>query len=141
MTAVAEQTCPAVDFQAKLIEIAGQLNDAIAEFMIAEVTQTANSPGQVENTAADIVYKYLGKGLKEFSTDAKGKIVPGDHWLSSEALAYAAEEGKTAVIKLDEHTTVIKRTARVGEDRSGYVPLAEKTAAEFGYKTIKALQG
>ena len=126
------------DFIKKIVEHAEDINKTLVEFLQTEQVTGANTLDTAKITAYDIIYKYMLVAYKNDNREASKALPDKCFWQASDLTVFEKAEAKVAVLKLEDYKYQISRTGRVGEDRTGYIPLAEKTAAELGFTTPKA---
>lgn len=125
------------DFIVKVAAHTAEINKTLEEFLSTEQVHGGNNLSSAKVTAYDILYKYLWAPYREDNREALSDLAVGSDWQASDLTVFEKTESTTAVIKLGDYSSKVARTGRVGEDRKGYIPLAEKRAKELGYTTAK----
>jgi hypothetical protein len=113
--------------------IATALRSATESFVALE----SQLPGQNVHTATvaanDMLYKYLTNELKQKNREAMENIPDGTHWQASDGTVFEKSASDSVHLTLADYRNKVCRTIRPGEDRTGFLPLAVKRAAELGY--------
>ena len=129
----------AIELRAKIEAHAVAIQEDIDAFCAAEVAAGGgNTPSTAYVTATDILYKYLEMGFKDTRRENINLVPTNYTWQASDLVVYQKSDATMINLKIEDYSSKIARTGRHDEDRKGYIPLAEKTAADMGYTTPKA---